>query len=779
MADGSSLDEAAALVAEGRPVDWPTLLAAASPEDRPLLEQLRVMAAVASEHGGPVPEDPGDRRSWGPFEVLGLLDRGAYGVVLRGRDPRVDRLMAIKLLAGEATGREARFVEEARAIARVDHPNVVSVYGADVFDGVAGTWMELVEGSTLDRIVARDGPLGARETVLVGLDLCGALSAVHGAGLVHRDVKAANIVRETGGRIVLMDFGGVQAVERPSRGAVGTPLFMAPELLEGAAATTETDLYALAVVLFLLVTGAYPVTGDSLDEIRQAHRAGRRRLVRDVRAAVTSSLADVIDRALSPDRKDRYASAAALQRALRTALDLGPEVPAGRGRRPRLGRLVPGWVLLPVVALTVAATLAVGPLLGRLGLRNSPVQAHALTENEWTLVEGYRDLGDTMAARGDWAPAAATFRNAAKVFIDAQGELSTAAAPDLARAAFAADRAGDPDGAQREYVRALYRLAEVGGEGHPLRPAIEAARAVSFQQRGELQEAVQATLRAIRLRRAMLGLAGEDGAPPPGFAVSAIESALRSHQLDADADGDWLPDAIEVAVGLNPGAIDSDGDGLEDGLEDSDGDGLANAITWGLVPDPNLVAGTFGPADPRQVAARADLPGTIWQVSRGGRPTRSLGMRTNRTAVFAMRLTDAQRRAAFARGWRLFLRAHPVAGQAFAVLDPMPHGRLFAINLFATPGGAPVVRLFHRTMPRESLDFQLDLGSSMPLLVLQYDPRSRRASFSVDGVVRTVDYAGIADMQSGRGVAWGVTNNLATVPVAEAHFEVVGFEIKP
>ena len=120
------------------------------------------------------------------------------------------------------------------------------------------------------------GPISAREAALVGLDLCRALAAVHQAGLVHRDVKPHNVMREAGGRIVLMDFGAGRDNERARRdlSTAGTPLYMAPEVLDGATATAVSDLYSLGVLLFKLATRELPVRADSLDELRQAHASG-------------------------------------------------------------------------------------------------------------------------------------------------------------------------------------------------------------------------------------------------------------------------------------------------------------------------------------------------------------------------------------------------------------------------------------------------------------------------------------------------------------------------
>ena len=138
------------------------------------------------------------------------------------------------------------------------------VHGADEDDDQVGIWMEYIDGQTLAAMVRDHGVMSAREVIGIGLDLCRALSALHGAGLLHRDIKAHNVMREVGGRIVLMDFSGAQSLppEQDTEVFSGTPLYMAPELFEGAPATPSSDVYSLGVLLFFLL---------------DRHRSGRRR----------------------------------------------------------------------------------------------------------------------------------------------------------------------------------------------------------------------------------------------------------------------------------------------------------------------------------------------------------------------------------------------------------------------------------------------------------------------------------------------------------------------
>jgi serine/threonine protein kinase len=218
---------------------------------------------------------------WGPLELLEKIGEGAFGETFRARDPWLDREVALKLLKQETSsesGVEARVIQEGVLLARVSHPHVVTVHGAERHEGRVGMWMELIRGETLSDRLRAAGRLDEREVMLVGLDLCRALSAVHAAGIVHRDIKDANVMWEEGGRIVLMDFGaGLESESTASDRAslTGTPLYMAPELFRGVPASARTDLYAAGVLLYHLATGEYPVHAATFRDLREAHRGGK------------------------------------------------------------------------------------------------------------------------------------------------------------------------------------------------------------------------------------------------------------------------------------------------------------------------------------------------------------------------------------------------------------------------------------------------------------------------------------------------------------------------
>lgn len=269
-------------------------------------------------HGAGVDATP---PSWAHLTIIDTIGHGAFGTVYRARDSRLGVEVALKL-AASATARTAsagRILEEARLLARVRHPNVVRVHGVDESGERPGLWMELVEGRTLEEVLRAHGPLGAQEASLVGRDLCRAMAAVHQAGVLHGDLKAHNVMRESGGRIVLMDFGAGQPLTATSPGAdgrlAGTPLYLAPEVLEGNPRSASSDIYALGILLYHLVTGSYPVAGRSLHELVTAHKTERRRL-RDARPDLPDDFVRAVETAMAADPGRRFASLGAFEDAL-------------------------------------------------------------------------------------------------------------------------------------------------------------------------------------------------------------------------------------------------------------------------------------------------------------------------------------------------------------------------------------------------------------------------------------------------------------------------------
>jgi TolB-like protein len=335
-ADQPPLMQLATALADGERVDWVDAeSSAATPEEQRMIEQLRVVAKLAAVHRGPAGQPAPEQATlaprpvpshWGSLELRHEIGHGTSGAVYLAWDPALERDVALKIL--RKTGASTAVIQEGRLLAKVRHPNVVAVYGVDEFDGEVGFWMELVQGLTLKQVLATHGVLGAQEAAVIGIDVCRAVSAVHKAGLLHRDIKAQNVMREAGGRIVLMDFGAGEVRAEgagSSRRTIGTPLYFSPELFDGAPASIASDVYSIGVLLYHLVTLRYPVEGNTMDAVEAAHATGRRTPVTDVRPDLPPLFARVIERALEPDPARRCRSVGAMQQDLAAVLELATD----------------------------------------------------------------------------------------------------------------------------------------------------------------------------------------------------------------------------------------------------------------------------------------------------------------------------------------------------------------------------------------------------------------------------------------------------------------------
>ena len=363
------LDDLASAILDGTPVDWTTAEARLGDEAlRGVLRDLKTIAGIADLHtraelarGEPMstwggggasrlePRVADSSLSWGTFRLLDRVGEGAHGEVYRAWDTSLDREVALKLLHRGGCPQPhdtSAVLQEGRLLAQVRHPNVVTVYGADRVDGRVGLWMEFIHGRTLEQHLREHGRFSAREAASVGLDLCRAISAVHAAGLLHRDIKAHNVTRSDDGRVVLMDFGTGRAVaDESASDLAGTPLYLAPEVLAGGSASVQSDIYSLGVLLFHLVTGSYPLIGQTVRDVRRAHERNDRTGLRAARPELGPALARVIERATDPNPERRYANADALARDLSAAQ-----------RRPAVVRI--GLAVAVTAALVLVALLA-------------------------------------------------------------------------------------------------------------------------------------------------------------------------------------------------------------------------------------------------------------------------------------------------------------------------------------------------------------------------------------------------------------------------------------
>lgn len=280
----------------------------------------------------------------GRFEILGPLGRGGMGMVYRAFDRELGETVAIKVLrpdvARESGRVEQRFRSEIRLARRVRHRNVCPVYGDGEDRGLLYICMELVEGENLARAAREGGGLPPAEAWSAALQVADGLRAIHEVGVVHRDLKTANLMRDRRGVVRVMDFGiakqhggGTGGVTVTSTGSLmGTPEYMSPEQLRGDDVDFRSDLYSLGVVVYELFTGALPFRGETAVAtiVRQLHDAP----VVDL-PAIPPPLRPVLARALAKDPSERYADAGEMRRALEAACEAAaPQVAAAAGAAP-------------------------------------------------------------------------------------------------------------------------------------------------------------------------------------------------------------------------------------------------------------------------------------------------------------------------------------------------------------------------------------------------------------------------------------------------------------
>ncbi len=324
--DDGELEALAEAMMAGERVDWNRTTDDGTGQQE-LVKQLEAIARIMAANRAAVPSTGGKPtwpREWGPLRIVSRVGTGAWGEVFRAHDPRLDRPVALKLVHPRrvaSPGHSENIMVEGRLLARVRHVNVVTVHGAEEHAGQIGIVMEFIEGATIQEVLQEQGPMSPEEALVIGRDVSRALAALHGADILHRDIKSRNVMREVGGRVVLMDLGiGCDRSDSQSSDRLGTPLYAAPETLFDQSATRRADIYAVGVLLFHMVTGTYPVTGQSLDEIAAAHRTRRASRLRDLRPNLPEVFLRIVERALAADPHARPGSAGALARDIVNAL---------------------------------------------------------------------------------------------------------------------------------------------------------------------------------------------------------------------------------------------------------------------------------------------------------------------------------------------------------------------------------------------------------------------------------------------------------------------------
>ena len=322
------------------------------------------------------------------YEILEVVGRGGMGLVLKGYDGELNRYVAVKVLAPQLAGSVAarrRFAREAQAAAAVVHPHVVAIHGVDASGKLPYLVMPLVAGESLQQRIDRCGSLAVHEVLRISMQAARGLAAAHSQGLVHRDVKPANILLEKGvDRVMLTDFGLARAADDASltrSGLIpGTPQYMSPEQAKGEPADHRSDLFSLGSVLYTMCAGRPPFRAETSLGVLRRVCDDRPRPIRETNPDIPDWLAGVIERLHAKGPAKRYQSAAHLAELLEqclahtqrpTAVDLPAGLPRAWGLRSRHGRRWP-WAVAATL-LVGGITFAVTEMLGVTSVTRSDV----------------------------------------------------------------------------------------------------------------------------------------------------------------------------------------------------------------------------------------------------------------------------------------------------------------------------------------------------------------------------------------------------------------------
>ena len=266
--------------------------------------------------------------NYGRYQIIKKVGEGMMGVVYQAHDPRIDRIIALKVLREDRIQNEEyvqRFLKEAVAIGRISHQNIVAVYDIGQDHDTIYIAMEFLDGCGLDQVI-KERRLSFTEIVALGRQIAQALDYAHQKGVVHRDVKPSNIIVLSSGSVKLTDFGvaRIEAAGDPNKTQmgvlIGSPAYMAPEQVKGQPVDGRADIYALGVILFELATGQKPFTGGSIEVVFSQILQGQRPDPGKINSLIPKPLCKVILTCLEQDPARRYQTGAELATGLQDCL---------------------------------------------------------------------------------------------------------------------------------------------------------------------------------------------------------------------------------------------------------------------------------------------------------------------------------------------------------------------------------------------------------------------------------------------------------------------------
>jgi tetratricopeptide (TPR) repeat protein len=734
-------------------------------------------------------DDHEDRTQWtsghrfGHLTIETIIGRGTSSIVYRAWDEELHRRVALKVFVDEASTTE--HLREGQALASVRHPSLVTVFGAARIENVAGLWMEYIDGFTLEETLAWKGPLSAREATFVVADVCGALAALHAAGLVHRDLKAANVMRESGGRIVLMDLGSSGSLNAAVKDIGGTPMYMAPELFAGQPATPQSDIYAVGVLMFRLLTSRYPIEATTIDALIDAHRGGRRQLLNEARPGVPPAVVAVVNRAMSERPDERFRSAGQLEEALNGALghrsaDSSTAIAPAPPDTGITRRQVPLWAALVACLMVLTATVLVTRLGSFSPKKNVVVfdgggyrTPYEMPEDLRQLLGGYENLALEQAERGDWTSAIATFSPMLELIKQRIGHYSPLRSIVHAQRGWANQHAGRLDEAKDDYDAALYNFSQELGPITPWAANIYAALAAIHQARGQYEAAAESFARALSTRQKLLGLAGAEFPPRP-----ALEASLRKYSAIEDNDGDWISDAAEAALGLDPTRVDTDNDGIPDAEELLGPASWPAALAWGVNGELGHTVAFIAAAHPTAFGFRPamSIDREEWR-SAGNYPSLLVTSATQGHYLHPVPRITAE--VADRRGWRYTAIANAHGGTAHAVLDRGPNFKRYDIREVFQHDGTVIRGASTSVIPLSTpVAHRVAVARPSSPLEMRFDPHSRTAGIYDNGRRLGLDYTGHTQFRENTGVIFGVgMDSENPQPSVSAEFFLVVFEV--
>ncbi|MCJ8499533.1 CHASE2 domain-containing serine/threonine-protein kinase [Desulfatitalea alkaliphila] len=268
--------------------------------------------------------------TFGRYEILRELGRGSMGTIYLGRDPKINREVAIKTLkyaevvSGDLDQVKARFFREAEAAGKLSHPNIVSIYDVGEEHDMAYIAMELLNGGNLTRFCAAEHLLPVHQALSIVADVAVALDYAHNQGVIHRDIKPANIMLLEDGRVKVTDFGIALVVDASRTGTgilLGTPNYMSPEQVAGQTLDGRSDLFSLGIVLYELLVGAKPFRGDTINQIIYAIMHEAHPPVSDSEKNIPPCCQAIIEKLLAKGLDERFDAAARLAEAIAACMN--------------------------------------------------------------------------------------------------------------------------------------------------------------------------------------------------------------------------------------------------------------------------------------------------------------------------------------------------------------------------------------------------------------------------------------------------------------------------